>query len=104
MGDFEQKIKIKETFDVSEALKGIKLIQDALKKLTLSPETKNTFEKYFTNMERQAEKASAAAASGFKNRSEVKAYTNAMDQLVDTYDRILNKINSLEDRGDITLK
>lgn len=99
----EQNIKVKEIFDVSEALKGIKQIQDALSKLELDPNLKASFNNLFQNMENQAKKASAAAASGFKNKGDVTAYTRAMDQIVDSYDRIISKIELLKADGTLTL-
>ena len=96
MADINQKINIKEIVDVSDALKGIKQIQDSLSHLKVGAEAKASFDRLFSNIERQAEKANAALASGFKNKGDVTKYKDAMGQIVSNYDEIIRRIDVLK--------
>ena len=96
MSDIVKKVKIEEVADVSSVLKGIKEIQDALKKLALPPDTQDSFNRLFNNVEKQAEKASKAMASGFKTKGSVSAYTTALGQIVSIYDELDRKIKRLD--------
>lgn len=95
MNEVVQKINIKEVVDVRDALKDINSIKDALGKLSLPTEVQDTFDKLFTKLEKQAEKANAALATGFKNKGDVKKYSDAMNQIVNVYDEIIKKTNTL---------
>ena len=94
----------KGVFDVRDVLKGIDQIKEDLGKLALGPGLESEFNKLFNNIQKQADKANAAMASGFKNKSDVTNYTNAMDQIVNSYDRIITKLKILKADGKITLQ
>lgn len=96
MSDIVKKVKIEEVADVSSVLKGIKEIQDALKKLSLPPDTQDSFNRLFNNVEKQAERASKAMASGFKTKGSVNTYTTALGQIVDIYDELDRRIKRLD--------
>ena len=102
MADINQKINIKEIVDVSDALKGIKQIQDSLSHLKVGAEAKASFDRLFSNIQQQAEKANAALATGFKNKGDVDKYKNAMGQIVTNYDEIIRRIEVLKTK-DISL-
>ena len=74
-----------------------------MKKLSLGPGAQAEFNKLFQNIERQADKANTAIASGFKNRGDVKKYDDAMVQIANTYDTIIRKIELLKTKKDISL-
>ena len=99
MADFEQKIKIKEIADVKEVLKGIDDIQKALGKLAVDPGTQASFNRLFDNIERQTEKANKAMSSGFKNKSDVKNYSDAMRQIISSYESLIKNIEVLKAKG-----
>ena len=103
MADIKQKIVLEQITDVSSTLEGIKKVQEALKKLTLPPEIQDSFDKIFQKAEKQAEKANTALASGFKNKGDVKKYSDAMDQIVGSYDELIRKINTLNRTKKINL-
>lgn len=92
----DNKFTFKGVADVKDVIKGIQEIQAALNKLQLKPDMKAGFERIFQNMERQAEKANTAMASGFKNKGDVKHYTDAMGQITRAYDDIILKIEKLK--------
>ena len=94
----------KGVFDVRDVLKGIDQIKEDLGKLALGPGLESEFNKLFNNIQKQADKANAAMASGFKNKGDVTNYTNAMDQIVNSYDRIITKLKILKADGKITLQ
>lgn len=95
MADVKQRVKIEQVADVSSVLEGIKKIQDALGKLALPQDTQDGFNRLFSNVEKQAEKASKAMASGFKTKGSVSAYTTALNQIVNIYDELDRKIKRL---------
>lgn len=99
MNEVVQKINIKEVVDVRDALKGISSIKDALSKLAISPETKASFDGYFQKIERNAEKASTAMASGFKKKRDVEDYNDAMKAVVGAYDEIIRKLDLLKNKN-----
>lgn len=99
----KKKIIIEQVADVSSVLKGIEQIQDALKNLAVTPETQASFDRLFRNVEKQAEKANNAIASGFKTKGSVTAYTTALEQIVKIYDDLSAKINILSNKK-ISLK
>ena len=99
MNEVVQKINIKEVVDVRDALKGISSIKDALSKLAISPETKASFDGYFQKIERNAEKASTAMASGFKKKKDVEDYNDAMKAVVGAYDEIIRKLDLLKNKN-----
>lgn len=103
MANINQKINIKEVVDVSDALKGIKQIQDSLSHLKVGAEAKASFDRLFSNIQQQAEKANAALATGFKNKGDVTKYNNAMSQIVSNYDEIIRRIEVLKSKKDISL-
>ena len=94
----------KGVFDVRDVLKGIDQIKQDLGKLALGPGLESEFNRLFNNIQKQADKANAAMASGFKNKGDVTNYTNAMDQIVNSYDRIIAKLKILKADGKITLQ
>lgn len=102
MANINQKINIKEVVDVSDALKGIKQIQDSLSHLKVGAEAKASFDRLFSNIERQAERANTALASGFKNKGDVTKYKDAMGQIASNYDEIIRRIDILKTK-DISL-
>lgn len=103
MANINQKINIKEVVDVSDALKGIKQIQDSLSHLKVGAEAKASFDRLFSNIQQQAEKANAALATGFKNKGDVDKYKNAMGQIVTNYDEIIRRIEVLKSKGNVSL-
>ena len=104
MSNVTQKFTIQGVADVRDVLKGIDQIQNALKGISLGPETQASFDRLFNNIQKQADKANTAIASGFKNKKDVNNYTQAMDQIVDSYDRIITKVKVLQSDGKITLQ
>ena len=99
MGDIKQTIRIEQITDVRQVLKGIEEIQKNLNKLAIGPETKASFDRLFANIDKQAEKANEAMNSGFKNKRDVDNYTHAMDQIVSSYTRIIEKVDVLKAKG-----
>ena len=103
MGDIIQKYTIKSIADVSSVLNSIKTIQTNLDKLAIPPATKASFDNIFSNMTKQANKASELMAKGFQTRGSVTAYNNAIDQVVDGYNKLITKIEILKSKGNIEL-
>ncbi len=97
----EKTIKIKEIVDVKDAIHGIEEIQGALSKLQLKPDVKAGFDKIFQDIERQAEKANTAMATGFKNKGDVKRYTEALRQIDNAYSTIILRLEKLKTQKDI---
>lgn len=97
--EIQQTIKLKEVADVKEVLKGIDDIQKALGKLAIDPGTQASFNKLFDNIERQTEKANKAMSSGFKNKSDVKNYSDAMRQIISSYEGLIKNIETLKAKG-----
>lgn len=95
MGETKQTIKITEIVDVRDAISSIKEVQDALKKLAIPQNMQDGFDRIFSNVEKQVEKANRAITSGFKTKGSVEAYSNAMSQIVSSYDELTKKINRL---------
>ena len=102
MADVVKKtIKIEGIVDVKDVIHGIEEIQGALSKLQLKPDTKAGFDKIFQDIERQAEKANAAMATGFKNKGDVKHYTDALRQIDNAYNAIILRVEKLKGQKDI---
>ena len=97
----EKTIKVKEIVDVKDAIHGIEEIQGALSKLQLKPDVKAGFDKIFQDIERQAEKANTAMATGFKNKGDVKRYTEALHQIDNAYSAIILRLEKLKTQKDI---
>lgn len=97
----EKTLKIKEIVDVKDAIHGIEEIQGALSKLQLKPDIKAGFDKIFQDIERQAEKANTAMATGFKNKGDVKRYTEALHQIDNAYNTIIFRLEKLKTQKDI---
>ena len=104
MGDVTQKITFKGAFDVREVMQGIDQIKKNLGNLSLGPGTEAEFDKLFQKIERNAEKANNAMASGFRNKGDVKAYEDAMRQISTGYDDIITKAKVLSNSNKISLQ
>ena len=104
MGDVTQKITFKGAFDVRDVMQGIDQIKKNLGNLSLGPGTEAEFNKLFQKIERNAEKANNAMASGFKNKGDVKAYEDAMRQISVGYDDIITKAKVLSNNNKINLQ
>ena len=103
MADNTTKFTIQGVVDVKQVLTGIDEIKKALGKLALGPEVQANFNRLFQNVERQAEKANNAMASGFKNKGDVKNYTDAMNQITRSYEDIIKKIEILKSKNNTPL-
>ena len=100
----EKTIRVKEVLDVKDAIQGIDEIQKNLGKLSLGPGLQSDFDKIFQKIERNAEKANKAMASGFKNKGDVKAYDDAMRQISNLYGEIITKVKVLNNSKQINLQ
>ena len=96
-------INFKGTFDVKDVLQGVDRIRKNLGDLSLGPKTQAEFDSLFQKIERNAEKANKAMASGFKNKGEVQQYEDAMRQISTGYDDIITKIKVLNSTKKIHL-
>lgn len=96
-------LKFKGVADVSSILGSVKEIKNALDQLAISPATRATFEKIFSNMEAQAKRASDAMESGFKNKGSVTSYNQALKGIVDGYNDIITKVQMLEAKNKTVL-
>ena len=104
MGNVTQKITFKGDIDVKDVIQGIDQIKNELGKLALGPGLQSEFDKLFQRIEKNSEKANEAMASGFKNKGDVKRYTDAMDQIVNAYDNIITKAKILSNSKKIHLE
>ena len=96
-------IKFKGVADVSSILSSVKEIQGSLDKLAISPATKATFEKIFGDMEAQVKRATDAMDSGFKNQGSVTSFNQALKRIVDDYNDIITKVQTLEAKNKTVL-
>ena len=104
MSNVTQKITFKGDIDVKDVIQGIDQIKSELGKLALGPGLQSEFDKLFQRIEKNSEKANEAMASGFKNKGDVKRYTDAMDQIVNAYDNIITKAKILSNSKKIHLE
>ncbi len=104
MGNTTQNVTFKGTFDVRDVMQGIDQIKKNLGGLSLGPGVESEFNKLFQKIERNAEKANNAMASGFKNKGDVKAYEDAMRQIATGYDDIITKAKVLSNSNKINLQ
>lgn len=102
--EVKQKFTIQGVVDVKDVIQGIDQIKGELGKLSLGPGLQSEFDKLFQRIEKNSEKANEAMASGFKNKEDVKRYTNAMDQIGSAYDSIITKAKILSNNNKINLK
>lgn len=102
--EVKQKFTIQGVADVKDVIQGIDQIKSELGKLSLGPGLQSEFDKLFQRIEKNSEKANEAMASGFKNKTDVKRYTDAMDQIVNAYDNIITKAKILSNSKKIHLE
>lgn len=93
-----QVYKIKQIADVSDVLESIEKIKKSLGQLNLSPSVQNSFDRLFSNMERQSQKASDAMVKGFKKKGTLNSYGDALGQISNIYDEIVRKISTLDNK------
>jgi len=75
------QVTLKTVADVSDVTSNVKQIQKVINQLKLPENLKSNFTKVFSEIEKSADKASQALASGFKTKGDVSTFTKNMDRI-----------------------
>ena len=84
------QLNIKTVADISDVKHNVGEIQKAINSLKLSPELKASFDKVFSDVAKQADKAMSMKEAGFKNKGEAAAY----EKTIDSINRLLIQLDS----------
>ncbi len=90
------QINLKAVADVSDVTNNVKQIQNALNQLKVPPELRAKFNDIFTNIERQAEKASQAISSGFRKKSDITKFEDAMNGINSSWTSLVKNLSKID--------
>ena len=89
------QVDLKVVSDISDVTSNVKQIQAALNQLKVPQELRTKFNDIFSNIERQAERASQAIANGFKNKSDVTNFEKAMSSINTSWASLLKNFDKV---------
>lgn len=93
------RVDLKVVTDISDVTSNVKQIQNALNRIKVPPELRAKFNDIFSNIERQAEKASQAMANGFKNKSDVTNFEKAMNSINSSWSSLAKNLDKIGAEG-----
>ena len=90
------QVTLKTVADIKDVTSNVAQLQKALSGLSLSKGLEGQFTKLFTNVERNAEKASTVFAAGFKSKGDVTAYEKATNLIVEDIKKISQLMGQID--------
>lgn len=90
------QVTLKTVADIKDVTSNVAQLQKALSGLSLSKGLEGQFTKLFTNVERNAEKASTVFAAGFKSKGDVNAYEKATNLIVEDMKKISQLMGQID--------
>lgn len=90
------QVTLKTVADIKDVTSNVAQLQKALSGLSLSKGLEGQFTKLFTNVERNAEKASTIFAAGFKSKGDVTAYEKATNLIVEDMKKISQLMGQID--------
>ena len=90
------QVTLKTVADIKDVTSNVAQLQKALSGLSLSKGLEGQFTKLFTNVERNAEKASTVLAAGFKSKGDVTAYEKATNLIVEDMKKISQLMGQID--------
>lgn len=90
------QVTLKTVADIKDVTNNVAQLQKALSGLSLSKGLEGQFTKLFTNVERNAEKASTVFAAGFKSKGDVTAYEKATNLIVEDMKKISQLMGQID--------
>lgn len=90
------QVTLKTVADIKDVTSNVAQLQKALSGLSLSKGLEGQFTKLFTNVERNAEKASTVFAAGFKSKGDVTAYEKATNLIVEDMKKISQLMGQID--------